>query len=172
MLSLSNLLLAWSAICSVAYGNSDGLIAAHRREADEQTVNTLAALRKRGTGELPTKLGKSLYWFGHFDVGEGHDYHLLLDTGSSDCILNNNLYVKRCFKLRTWLFLGDISFGCRSLFNSISIDINHHSTRSPMGQETSQSVTRASIEPDLGLKQCVSAIIQCYWSNTLIECVN
>lgn len=94
MLSLSNLLLVTlSLLYSFAYGNSDGLIAAHRQEVDEHTVNTLAALRKRGAGELPTKLGKSLYWFGHFDVGLGHDYHLVIDTGSSDCILNSNLYV-------------------------------------------------------------------------------
>ena len=99
MLSLSSLLLVSSALSSIAYAAGDGLIAAHRKEADEQTVNALAALRKRSTGELPTKLGKSLYWFGHFDVGEGHDYHLLLDTGSSDCILNNNLCVKIPIKL-------------------------------------------------------------------------
>lgn len=106
MLSFSSLLLAFSILGGFAHG--DTLIAADRREADEQTVNALAGLRKRGsTGELPTKLGKSLYWFGHFNVGESSDLRLLVDTGSADCILNNGLYV---LNLETWLFDSNIGY--------------------------------------------------------------
>lgn len=100
MLSISNFVLVVSVFCSLAIGADTSLIAAHRQEASEQTSNALAALRKRGTGDLPTKLGKSLYWFGNFSVGESSDLKLVIDTGSSDCILNNGLYVAQEFKLQ------------------------------------------------------------------------
>lgn len=91
MAPLTGLLLFASLLSNLVSGETH-LLPVHRDTADEHTAHTLAHVRKRsGIDYLPTKLGKSLYWFGYFDVGEAQNLKLLLDTGSSDLILNNNL---------------------------------------------------------------------------------
>lgn len=48
--------------------------------------------KSSSSGELQETLGRSLYWFGHFDVGNTKNAKLLIDTGSTDLILNPGLY--------------------------------------------------------------------------------
>lgn len=65
-----------------------------RDTADTQTENARMQLRNKKTdnrGTVPTVLGESLYWFGNFTVGDSHDLELLIDTGSTDLILNPGL---------------------------------------------------------------------------------
>lgn len=67
-------------------------ILSHRDTADAETVNALSAIRKRQSGVVPSKLGNSLYWFGNFSVGDSGPLKLLIDTGSTDCLVNPGLY--------------------------------------------------------------------------------
>jgi hypothetical protein len=89
----SFLVALYSLYClvSAASISSDSFtILSHREEADPVAIN---ALRKRQTASLPSELGKSLYWFAYFRVGESDPLRLLLDTGSTDLIVNPGKYV-------------------------------------------------------------------------------
>jgi hypothetical protein len=85
-------------------GDSFSLVAS-REEADP---NAIHALRKRGAA-LPAKLGKSLYWFIYAAVGDSGSKRLLLDTGSTDLILNNNQWGLR----PSTLWESGLTIGCR-----------------------------------------------------------
>jgi hypothetical protein len=70
-------------------------VSAYRSHIDERTLSILStsrALRRRQTGSLSAAIDSDLYWYGNFTVGEGTNLGLLIDTGSSDLILNNDLY--------------------------------------------------------------------------------
>ena len=91
MPSSGNILLAsysacFLALAAVVSGTSVHL-ETHRHEADRQAVDALASHRQRQSGILGSTLGKSLYWFGYFAVGESEPLKLLIDTGSTDLLL-------------------------------------------------------------------------------------
>lgn len=48
------------------------------------------------TTDLPASLGHSLYWFANFDVGDSKNVKLLVDTGSTDLLVNPGMYVPGC----------------------------------------------------------------------------
>ena len=89
--ALVSLFYALFYFISIANGSSFE-ISAHRDTADADTVKALSAIRKRQSADLPAKLGNSLYWFGNFSVGDSGDLKLLIDTGSTDCLVNPGLY--------------------------------------------------------------------------------
>lgn len=76
-----------SFVAAAAIANDGLMIASHRDTADA----SLLKLRKRQSGAFGSSLGKSLYWFGNFTVGDSGSLKLLLDTGSSDLIINPGL---------------------------------------------------------------------------------
>jgi pepsin A len=93
MAPLSALLWFSYILFGLVYAAEDSYtIPVYRDVADEDTVNALSAVRKRQSGTVPSVLGHSLYWFGHFSVGDTPDLKLLIDTGSTDLIVNNGLY--------------------------------------------------------------------------------
>lgn len=92
----STLLLALysvSGLASAAAVASNGFeIETHRQEAPRHAVDALSPNRQKQSGVLASTLGKSLYWFGYFSVGLSEKpYKLLVDTGSTDLILNPGL---------------------------------------------------------------------------------
>jgi len=87
-------LAAFALSCSVVYGLEDTIsFGVTREEHDAATVNAVSRFRKRQSGQLPNKLGKSLYWFGNFKVGDSGVLKLLIDTGSTDLLINPGVYV-------------------------------------------------------------------------------
>lgn len=103
MANLCALLLVWAALYEISLGRvlDSHSFVVERDVADRRTVNGVSSLRKRqdGTGELSGALGKSLYWFGNFSVGDSGYLRLLIDTGSSDLWLNTGVYVNVCTML-------------------------------------------------------------------------
>lgn len=97
MAKLSALLLACSALASALVTGravDSYSVAAERLVWDRDLVNSVSHLRQglsNTTGDVPTKLGGSLYWFGNFSVGDSDNLRLLVDTGSTDCILNKGV---------------------------------------------------------------------------------
>ena len=93
----SSLLLVLYSICclaSAAAVPSDAFtFETERMEHDRRAVDLLHPKRSAQSGILASTLGKSLYWFGYFAVGESEPLKLLVDTGSTDLILNPGLYV-------------------------------------------------------------------------------
>ena len=87
--------VVWSALCCcLVFAADDALsFSVFRDEADAQTVNALSKLRRGLRAQLPNQLGKSLYWFGHFSVGDSPDLRLLVDTSSTDLLINPGVYV-------------------------------------------------------------------------------
>ena len=83
-------------LCSFAAGaaiaSGGFLISSHRDTADAQTIHALSHLRKRQSGTLGSYIGKTLYWFGNFKVGDSGPLKLLIDTGSADLLVNPGLY--------------------------------------------------------------------------------
>lgn len=72
------------------------VVSASRKRADHQTKHLLSQRRRRATqpaGNLSTAIDSDLYWYGNFTVGDSTDLELLIDTGSSDLLVNNGLYV-------------------------------------------------------------------------------
>jgi hypothetical protein len=70
-------------------------ISAYRSPADKDTISLLSISRKihrRQSSTLGTAIDSDLYWYGNFTVGESTNLGLLIDTGSSDLILNGGLY--------------------------------------------------------------------------------
>lgn len=49
-------------------------------------------LRKRQYAIEATGLDRALYWFGNFSVGDSGPLSLLIDTGSSDILIDPGLY--------------------------------------------------------------------------------
>ena len=91
MAPLATLLLLSQVFFSIIYAAavpSSFTIPSFRDVADDETI----ALRKRQSGSNPSVLGRSLYWFGNFSVGDSGYLKLLIDTGSTDLIVNNGLY--------------------------------------------------------------------------------
>lgn len=82
------MMLVWYSICGFAYAaaSKSFTIVSHRETADAGLL-----LRKRQTGSLPSELGKSLYWFGNFSVGNAESVRLLIDTGSTDLLMNKGM---------------------------------------------------------------------------------
>ncbi|OAA50332.1 aspartic protease precursor [Metarhizium rileyi] len=80
------------------------LIAAHIALADsshalfyktvnEQTARNIASLKGRDiAGDDGPLVNKQGFWFSHFTVGASRDLEMLIDTGSSDAILNPGIY--------------------------------------------------------------------------------
>lgn len=88
MATFSAFLLVWYSVCTFAYAAAiDAFtIASHREIADAGLLP-----RKRQAGSLPSSLGKSLYWFGNFSVGDVESVKLLIDTGSTDLLMNEGV---------------------------------------------------------------------------------
>lgn len=87
-------LAAFALLCCLVYGLEDTIsFGVTREEHDAATVNAASRLRRRQSAQLPNKLGKSLYWFGNFKVGDSGVLKLLVDTGSTDLLVNPGLYV-------------------------------------------------------------------------------
>ncbi|OAA74091.1 aspartyl protease [Cordyceps fumosorosea ARSEF 2679] len=64
----------------------------HFRKVDSQTAQGIAAFKNiapRGDGALVNEQG---FWFSHFTVGASKDLEILIDTGSSDAIMNPGIY--------------------------------------------------------------------------------
>lgn len=61
-------------------------IPVHRESIDTTTG------KPSESGIIESKLDRSLYWYGHFSVGDSHKLKLLIDTGSTDLIINPGLY--------------------------------------------------------------------------------
>ncbi len=78
----------FSCLASAASVPSNAFTISTRREEADAATN---ALRKRQSGVVDSMLGKSLYWFGDFAVGESPPLRLLIDTGSTDLIVNPGL---------------------------------------------------------------------------------
>lgn len=101
MAYLSVALFLWSAICGCCLG----------RALDSSEI---VAKRDVGSGEIPSELGKSLYWFGNFSVGDSGYVRLLIDTGSSDLWLNKGVYVGTSYFLVSILqWVTDRRLECR-----------------------------------------------------------
>ena len=90
-----NLLLASYSTCSLAAAavvpGTSFHLETYRQEADRGTVHALSCHRQRQGGILASTRSKSLYWFGYFTVRESEPLKLLIDTGSTDLILNPGL---------------------------------------------------------------------------------
>jgi len=88
------ILAAFALLCCLVYGLEDTIsFGVTREEHDAASVNAVSRFRKRQSGQLPNKLGKSLYWFGNFKVGDSGVLKLLVDTGSTDLLVNPGVYV-------------------------------------------------------------------------------
>ncbi len=57
-------------------------LSSFREEAAAESLH-----RKRQFGILPSALETSLYWFSNFTVGDATNLKLLIDTGSTDCLI-------------------------------------------------------------------------------------
>jgi hypothetical protein len=71
-------------------------VSTYRDIASEHTRSLLShsrRLRGRQTAYIPTAIDEILYWYGNFTVGKSSGLGLLIDTGSSDLIVNPDLYV-------------------------------------------------------------------------------
>ena len=88
MARLSRVLLVCYSVCGFASAAAvkSFEFAAHRESADAGLLQ-----RKRQTGSLSSALGKSLYWFTHFNVGDAENVRLLIDTGSTDLLMNEGV---------------------------------------------------------------------------------
>ncbi|KAK5168945.1 uncharacterized protein LTR77_006254 [Saxophila tyrrhenica] len=86
---LATLLLALISVCSFTHAAAvDSFsIASHRDYADSNNLP-----RKRQSGSVPSELGKTLYWFANFSVGDADSVRLLIDTGSTDLLMNEGVY--------------------------------------------------------------------------------
>lgn len=98
MATLYTFLLFFHTLFSFGYAaaipaDNSFTIASYRDVAGADTENALRMV-KRQSGANPSVLGRSLYWFGNFSVGDTPDLKLLIDTGSTDLILNKGLYVE------------------------------------------------------------------------------
>jgi hypothetical protein len=97
LLSQGLVVYACGIIANAAPAPYDGFtVSAYRGRADEYTLSVLASSRRlhsRQSATLSTAIDSILYWYGNFTVGEASGLGLLIDTGSSDLILNNGLYV-------------------------------------------------------------------------------
>jgi hypothetical protein len=96
MLFLHTLALcAWNALALAAPTRQDGFtVSTYRDSADEHTralLSTSRRLRGRQAASIPAAIDSILYWYGNFTVGESDNLGLLIDTGSSDLILNPGL---------------------------------------------------------------------------------
>ena len=89
MATLSMLLLVWYSVCGLTSAAAvDSFTIASRREA----VDAGILHRKRQTASLPSVLDKSLYWFANFTIGDAKDVYLLIDTGSTDLLMEPGVY--------------------------------------------------------------------------------
>lgn len=65
----------------------------HFRKVDAHTAHKVAAAKGRvnsdGSAPLFAEQG---FWFSHFTVGASPDLEILIDTGSSDAIMNPGIY--------------------------------------------------------------------------------
>ncbi|KPI36780.1 uncharacterized protein AB675_11742 [Cyphellophora attinorum] len=71
-------------------------LSARRALPNHQTLAHLSArkIRRDGkTGNFSTAIDNQLYWYANFTVGNSSNLELLIDTGSSDLLLNNGVYV-------------------------------------------------------------------------------
>ena len=87
--------LAFYSICSFASAaavpGTSFHLETYRHEADRRAVDERSCHRQKQSEVLASTLGKSLYWFGYFAVGDSEPLKLLIDTGSTDLILNPGL---------------------------------------------------------------------------------
>ena len=62
-------------------------------KVDAQTAHNVAAAKGRvdANGNAPL-FAEQGFWFSHFTVGASPDLQILIDTGSSDAILNPGVY--------------------------------------------------------------------------------
>jgi hypothetical protein len=81
------LLLVCSNIFGLVAANSFA-ISAHREKV------ALTSAKRSETGEIPNEIDHALFWFGNFTVGDSQNLDLLVDTGSSDLIVNPGEYAK------------------------------------------------------------------------------
>lgn len=70
-------------------------VSAVRKQTNAQSRALLPGkFQKRlATANFSTALDTDLYWYGNFTVGNGTNLELLIDTGSSDLLVNNGTYV-------------------------------------------------------------------------------
>lgn len=137
MMTLTSfLLLSFALLCSLVKGSDSSYsVSVQRDHADAHTEHMFSRLRQRKTGQLPTQLGKSLYWFGNFSVGDASSLKLLIDTGSTDILLNNGEYVVPIlFIFQVYKRLNDF------------VDTSLRRVRSATPKMVSLLVTKASIE--------------------------
>ena len=87
--------LAFYSICSLASAaavpGTSFHVETYRHEADRRAVDERSYHRQQQSEVLASTLSKSLYWFGHFAVGDSEPLKLLIDTGSTDLILHPGL---------------------------------------------------------------------------------
>lgn len=86
-------LLCLTLCASVCGAGKTFSFATSREVGDSNVVNHLSHLRKRQSASVASSLGNSLYWFGEFSVGDSGPLKLLIDTGSSDLLVDPGLYV-------------------------------------------------------------------------------
>ncbi|KAK5992341.1 Aspartic protease [Cladobotryum mycophilum] len=88
-MSLKTVLSLLAAIQAVQADFSHPL---HFKKVDAVAAKSIAAAKGRavqGTGDLFADQG---FWFSHFTIGGSPDLEILIDTGSSDAILNPGIY--------------------------------------------------------------------------------
>ena len=96
MTHIRSLLALLSILITIISGFEDSsVIPVHRRPATPALLDSIR-LARRQSGEFPNiqKRNDILLWFANFTVGDSENLELLLDTGSTDLLVDPGLYKK------------------------------------------------------------------------------
>ncbi|KAM3512508.1 hypothetical protein MY11210_003851 [Beauveria gryllotalpidicola] len=88
-MSLRNIVAFLAAALAVAADSSHPM---RFQKVDAETAKSVAAVRNHASGRDGALVNEQGFWFSHFTVGASKDLELLIDTGSSDAMLNPGVY--------------------------------------------------------------------------------
>ncbi|OAA39507.1 aspartyl protease [Beauveria brongniartii RCEF 3172] len=88
-MSLRNIVACLAAALAVAADSSHPM---HYQKVDAETAKSVAAVRNHASGRDGALVNEQGFWFSHFTVGASENLELLIDTGSSDAMLNPGIY--------------------------------------------------------------------------------